>query len=252
VVAIGAGVAMTGLGLTAFSSALSAWFAKCMVFFQNAIGQVIQGRLSEEEKNKRAFDRGGSKEIAFGFTPRELGVIAAGAGIIGVLFFFAARTPFDVTILTIYVIMGGMALVMHELAHWYLNRKYQCSTEVQFWGTGTTIMFITAWLFGNVFAQPTLTLVRSKVPLEKRNLGLIMLSGPVFSVLIAIACLWLIPLGGLFRTAGVLGFSINLLAGVFELLPVAPCDGKEIYRWNRYIWALVFIPLILFYFIVNL
>ncbi|MFA6225529.1 MAG: hypothetical protein WC620_04955 [Methanoregula sp.] len=113
-------------------------------------------------------------------------------------------------------------------------------------------MFLTAWLFGNVFAQPTLTVIRSQIPLEKRSLGLIMLSGPVFSILIAIACLFLIHLGGVFRTAGMLGFSINLLTGVFELLPITPCDGKEVYVWNKCVWALIFIPLVLVYFLVNI
>ncbi|MDP3563904.1 MAG: M50 family metallopeptidase [Methanoregula sp.] len=252
VVAVGAGVAMTGLGLTAFGSAFSAWLAKLLVFVQSALGQVVQGRLSEDEKKKRALKAMEAKEIAFGFTRRELGVIALGAVIIGLLFFFAARTPFDLTTVAIYVIMGGIALCAHELAHWYLNRKYECSTEVQLWGLGSIIMFLTAWLFGNVFAQPTLTVVRSRIPLEKRSLGLIMLSGPVFSILIAIACLFLIPLGGVFRTAGMLGFSINLLAGVFELLPVTPCDGREVFAWNKFVWALVFVPLILIYFLVNI
>lgn len=227
VVAVGAGVAITGLGLTAFGSAVSALLAKLLIFIKSAFGQVVQGRLSEDEKKKRELRTAESKEIAFGFTWRELGVIATGAGIIGVLFFFAARTPFDPTTIAIYIIMGGLALCAHEIAHGYLNRKYQCSTEVQFWGLGTIIMFLTAWLFGSVFAQPTLTVVRSRIPLEKRSLGLIMLSGPIFSVLIAITCLFLIPLGGIFRTAGMLGFSINLLAGVFELLPVTPVTGES-------------------------
>ena len=251
-VAVGVGVAMTGLGLTGLGAAFSAWLSKLLLFIQNAFGQVIQGSFSEDEKKRRALPGAESKEIAFGFTQRELCVIAVGAVIIGLLFFFAARTPFDVTTVAVYVIMGGLALCAHEIAHWYLNRKYQCSTEVQFWGLGSLIMFLTAWLFGSVFAQPTLTVVRSRVPLGKRSLGLIMLSGPVFSVLIAITCLFLIPLGGVFRTAGMLGFSINLLAGVFELLPITPCDGKDVYTWNRFVWALVFVPLILMYFLVNI
>jgi hypothetical protein len=117
VVAIGAGVAMTGLGLTAFGSAFSAWLAKLLIFVQNALGQVIQGRLSEEEKKKRALKAAESKEIEFGFTQRELGVVAIGAVIIGILFFFAARTPVDLTTVAIYIIMGGVALCAHEITH---------------------------------------------------------------------------------------------------------------------------------------
>jgi len=97
-----------------------------------------------------------------------------------------------------------------------------------------------------------MTQVHEKAPLEKRSLGLIMLSGLVLSVLIAFGCLLLIPLGGLFVTAGMIGFSINLLEAVFEMLPIKPCDGRDVYFWNTAVWAVVFTPLILIYFIANL
>jgi Zn-dependent protease len=54
-----------------------------------------------------------------------------------------------------------------------------------------------------------------------------------------------------FRTAGIIGFSINMLTGVYELLPISPCDGKEVKEWNWIIWALIFIPLMVIYLIVT-
>jgi hypothetical protein len=252
VVAVGAGVAATGLGMSLFGSSLSVWFSKLASFIQNAIGQVLQGRLSDKEKEVRAITADTGSETILGISKREMGVIAVGAVIIGVLFLFAARVPPSPTLIAIYIIMGGIALMVHEIAHWYLNKKYHATTEVQLWGMGTLIMALTAWLFGSVFAQPTLTLVYSDTPLEKRNLGMIMLSGPVLSLIIAVACLCLVPLGGIWKTAGTIGFSINLLTSVFEMLPITPCDGKVVYAWNRLVWAAVFIPLILLYFVVNL
>jgi hypothetical protein len=188
----------------------------------------------------------------FGFTRSELMVIVIGAVILGVLFFYAARLPLDPAKIAVYIVMGGIALMTHEIAHWYMNRKYQSTTEIQFWGMGTILMALTSWLFGSVFAQPTLTVVHEKEPLEKRNLGIVMLSGPVMSLIIAFACLLLIPLGGLFVTAGTIGFSINLLQAVFEMLPVTSCDGRGVYLWNKGVWAVIFIPLLLIYFIANL
>jgi Zn-dependent protease len=252
VVAVGAGVAATGISMSLFGSSLSMWFSKLAGFIQNSVGQVLQGRLSDKEKEVRTISAETGSETILGISKRELGVIAIGAVIIGVLFIFAARIPVNPEILTIYIIMGGVALAVHEIAHWYLNKKYHATTEVQLWGMGTVIMALTAWLFGSVFAQPTLTLVYTENPLDKRSLGLIMLSGPVLSLIIAIACLCIIPLGGFLRTAGTVGFSINLLTAVFEMLPVTPCDGKVVYSWNRLVWAGIFIPLILLYFVVNL
>jgi hypothetical protein len=252
VVAVGAGVAATGISMSLFGSSLSMWFSKLAGFLQNAVGQVLQGRLSDKEKETRAIAADSGSDTILGISKRELGVLAIGAVIIGILFLFAARIPVNPEILAIYIIMGGIALAVHEIAHWYLNKKYHATTEVQLWGMGTLIMAVTAWLFGSVFAQPTLTLVYTDAPLDKRSLGLIMLSGPVLSLIIAVACLCLVPLGGFWKTAGMVGFSINLLTAVFEMLPITPCDGRVVYAWNRLVWAGVFIPLILLYFVVNL
>lgn len=89
-------------------------------------------------------------------------------------------------------------------------------------------------------------------PLDKKSLGLIMLSGTALSLIIAFACLCMIPFGGIWKTAGTIGFSINLLTAVFDMLPITPCDGKVVYAWDRLIWGFVAIPLLLLYFIVNL
>jgi Zn-dependent protease len=108
-------------------------------------------------------------------------------------------------------------------------------------------MFITAWLFGNAFAKPSRNLIRSGKALTPEEAAVIRLAGPLMSIGLAVLSLFLIPLGGLFVIAGSAGFTMNLLNGVFSLVPVAPNDGVEIYAWNRVIWALVFIPLIVFY-----
>jgi hypothetical protein len=252
IAAAGVGVAATAAGVSLFGSSLSIWFAKLASFLQNAFAQVLQGRLSDKEKAARTIVHSDQSDTILGISKRELGVIAAGAIIIGVLFFFAARVPFTFELLAIYIIMGGVALIIHEVAHWYLNKKYHATTEVQLWGLGTVIMALTAWLFGSVFAQPTLTLVYTENPLDKKSLGLIMLSGPALSLIIAFACLCMIPFGGIWKTAGTIGFSINLLTAVFDMLPITPCDGKVVYAWDRLIWGVVAVPLLLLYFIVNL
>jgi hypothetical protein len=244
---VAAGIALTAIGLSAFGSSAGIWFANLVSFLQNAIGQVIAGKLSVKDKEKRSFDYITERRAFLGFSVREVGILAAGALLIGVLFFFAARNPIDPILVGIYIVMGGVALTFHEIGHWYLTRRYECYTEVRFWGLGAIIMVITSWFFGNVFAQPTLTLVRHRLPLDQRSIGLIMLSGPALSVLIALLCLCLVPLGGLFRTAGMIGFMINLMAGVFELLPIQPCDGSDVRGWSRAIWALVFLPLVVIY-----
>jgi hypothetical protein len=64
---------------------------------------------------------------------------------------------------------------------------------------------------------------------------------------VAIVSLFMIPLGGLFVIAGSAGFSMNLLNAVFSLVPVKYSEGADVYAWNKLIWAVVFIPMIVLF-----
>ena len=246
-VSVAAAIALTSIGVTAFGSAISSWFAGIMSFLENAAGGVIANMLADRDRKNKSLEYITERRAILGFSVREVCILAAGALLIGILFFFATRDPVDPVLLGIYIVMGGVALIFHEIGHWYLTKRYECYTEVRFWGLGAIIMLLTSWLFGNVFAQPTVTLVRHRVPLDERGNGLIMLSGPVLSALIALGCLCLIPFGGVLATAGMIGFMINLMTGIFELLPIRPCDGSDVKRWNPAVWVLVFVPLMIIY-----
>jgi Zn-dependent protease len=249
---VAAGITLTGIGLTAVGSWISLWLGHLVTFLQNAVGGVVANKLAAKDKGRHTIDYYTERRAFLGFSVREALVLVAGALLIGILFLFAARDPVDPILIGIYIVMGGLALIVHELGHWYLTRRYGCYTEVRFWGLGAVIMLITSWLFGNVFAQPTMTLVRHHQPLDRRSTALIMLAGPLVSVLIALLCLCLVPLGGIFRTAGMIGFMINLLTGVFELLPVPPCDGSEVRSWSTGVWLLIFLPLMGIYLVVTI
>ena len=54
-----------------------------------------------------------------------------------------------------------------------------------------------------------------------RSSAVIRLAGPLMSIGLAVVSLFLIPLGGLFVIAGSAGFTMNLLNGVFSLVPVS-------------------------------
>jgi Zn-dependent protease len=108
-------------------------------------------------------------------------------------------------------------------------------------------MLATAWFFGNAFAKPSRTVIRSKEELAPVENALVRLAGPLMSMMVAIVSLLLIPLGGLWALAGTTGFSMNLLNSVFSLVPVRPNDGVEIFAWNKAAWAVIFFPLIAFY-----
>ncbi len=246
---VATGIALAGLA-AAFGSSLSGFWDMIIAFLKNAIGGNLAGRYMEKEKEACREETSPAKRYQ-GFSRIEVLVLAAGAVILGLLFLFADRKPFDPDLVAIYVIMGGIALILHELGHIVVERRYGVRTQVRFWGTGTIIMALTAWLFGNVFAQPYFTGTRNDESLDKKKAGLVMLAGPGVSVIVAVLCLALVPLGGIFAAAGLVGFVMNLMTAVFEMLPIVPCEGKTVFSWKPVAWACFFIPVFIAYIVVT-
>lgn len=253
VAAVVSGAAIGSLGLLSGATSLSSWFSRLFDLIRGVTGTESTEMLGDQIKMKRGvIHTGTGGEIFFGFSSTELAVVLLGALAFGLAFFFADRNTIQWEPLLIFIIVGGVTTIIHEVAHWLVANRYSTNSELQFWGFGTIIMFLTAWLFGDVFAQPTLTVTQSETPLERRETGLVMIAGPLISLIFALVSLTLIPGGGVLATAGTIGFSMNLLLCVYSLLPIKPLDGEGVYQWNKGIWALFFIPVLVTYIAVNM
>jgi Zn-dependent protease len=110
-------------------------------------------------------------------------------------------------------------------------------------------MFLTAWLYGNAFAQSYRNLVNRPGEDNVREMGIEMIAGPCISIILMLVFLAIIPFGDIWAIAGGVGFTINLITAVYSLMPIETMDGLAIWRWNRALYLLLFIPLIAFYFI---
>ena len=247
--AVIAGVTLSVIGtLASGSAALSQLWDKITGLLKNFLGSETIGMMNASEIEKRGI-RPSEKlsAIILGLSSREILVIGISALGFAAAFILQDRLELKPATVIIFVCVGGIATILHDLAHKYCAYRAGHITEYQFWGLGTVTMLSTAWLFGNAFAKPSRTVIRSEKKPSLEEAAIIKLAGPLMSMGVAILSLFLIPLGGLFVIAGSAGFSMNLLNCVFSLVPVKPNDGVEIYGWNKLVWATVFIPLIVFY-----
>jgi Zn-dependent protease len=247
--AVVAGVMLSVIGTTAGGSAALSWlWDKITQLLEKFWGSEITGLMNSSEIEKRGIRPSENlSAIVLGLSSREMLVIGISAFIFAVAFIIQDHLDLDLVTVLIFVCVGGITTILHDLAHKYGAYRYGCITEYKVWGLGTFTMLFTAWLFGNAFAKPSRTLVRSEKILSPEKAAIIKLAGPLMSLGVAIVFLFLIPLGGLFAFAGSTGFSMNLLNSVFSLVPVKPNDGVEVYTWNKLVWAIMFIPLIAFY-----
>ena len=247
--AVVAGVTISVIGTTAGGSAALSWiWDKITQLLEKFLGSEITGLMNSSEIEKRGIRPSENlSAIILGLSFREILVIGISAFIFAAAFILQNQLDLDLVPVLIFVCVGGITTILHDLAHKYGAYRHGCITEYKVWGLGTVTMLSTAWLLGNAFAKPSRTLVRSEKILLPKEAAIIKLAGPIMSLGVAIVSLFLIPLGGLFAVAGSAGFSMNLLNSVFSLVPVKPNDGVEIYAWNKLVWAVVFIPLIAFY-----
>ena len=247
--AVAAGIVISLIGtLASGSTLLSRLWNKTTSLIEKFLGSETTGLINITEIEKRGLRPAENlPAVLLGLSLREILVIVLSALGFAAAFLLQDRLELKLATVIIFVCAGGIATILHDLAHKYSAYRCGCITEYQFWSLGTITMLLTAWLFGNAFAKPSRTLIRSGKTLMPEEAARIKLAGPLMSMGMAVVSLFLIPLGGLFVVAGSAGFSMNLLNCLFSLVPVKPNDGVEIFAWNKLVWAVIFLPLFAFY-----
>jgi Zn-dependent protease len=249
VAAVAAGVSVSICGtLISGNPFFTRLSAKIAELFKNFMSSEASGLMSSTEISSRGIRPAENlSQVIFGLSGREIMVTGITALGFAAAFILQDRLEIKIATLVIFLCTGAIAQILHDLAHKYAAYHFGSITEYQFWSIGAITMLATAWFFGNAFAKPSRTVIRSRRELTPEENALVRLAGPLMSMLVAIVSLLLIPLGGLWALAGTTGFSMNLLNSVFSLVPVKPNDGVEIFTWNKAAWAVIFFPMIAFY-----
>jgi PKD repeat protein len=222
--------------------------AKLAKFFADLLGGHAVEKMSEAEIERRGIAVRKSEHRNFGLSASEMIVIEVAVIMLALAFILADRAELSLTVVLIYITVGAISIVLHDFAHRYFATKNGYDADIQFWGLGTAVMFITAWLYGNAFAQSYRNLVNRPEESDVRENGIEMVSGPVVSIILMLLFLAIIPLGGVIAIAGGIGFTINLITAVYSLMPIKTMDGHAVWKWNRAVYLVLFIPMIAFYF----
>lgn len=152
------------------------------------------------------------------------------------------------------------AFVLHEIGHKIAANHYGYPASFSYSRNGLlTAAFVSIFL-GFLFAAPGAVMIYG-YPSKKEN-GIISLAGPLTNLAIAALAFILFIIGivlsailgfpGIILTILWVVFSINIIIGAFNLIPIGVLDGAKILKWNKIVYALmviVFIPAVLFVFL---
>jgi PKD repeat protein/Zn-dependent protease len=228
--------------------ALSHIGPKLVKFFMDLAGGHAVEKVSEAEIARRGIAVQQSERHFLGLSAAELIIIEVAVIMLALAFVLADRVELTLQNVLIYILVGAISVVLHDFAHRYFATKHGQDADTRFWGLGTVIMFLTAWLYGNAFAQSYRNVVNRQGEENIRDTGIEMVAGPCISIILMVLFLALTGLGGICAIAGSVGFTINLITAVYSLMPIKTMDGSGIWRWNRGVYLLLFIPMIAFYF----
>ena len=205
-------------------------------------------KLSAAEVEKRGIALYQRERLFLGLSAIEIIVIEVAVIMVAIAFILADRAELTLQTVLTYILVGAISVLLHDFAHRYFATRHGHDADTQFWGLGTIIMFLTAWLYGNAFAQSYRNLVNRQGEAEPHELGIEMVAGPCVSIVLMVLFLSISQLGGPWAIAGGVGFSINLITAVYSLMPIETMDGGAVWKWNRAVYLILFLPMIAFYF----
>jgi PKD repeat protein len=220
---------------------------KFLKFFAELFGEHAVEKLSDKEIAARKLAVRKMEQRYFGLSATEVLVIEGAVIIVALAFMLADRVELTLDMVLIYIAVGAVSVVLHDFAHRYFATKHGQDADTRFWGLGTVIMFITAWLFGNAFGASYRNLVNRNDDEDPKTIGIEMVAGPVVSIILTFVFLAMVMLGGVWAIAGGIGFVINLITAVYSLMPIETMDGLAIWRWNKLLYLALFIPVFVFY-----
>ncbi|MCX8200037.1 MAG: site-2 protease family protein [Candidatus Micrarchaeota archaeon] len=152
----------------------------------------------------------------------------------------------------IMILTVGMAFILHEMAHKAVAQHYGAYAAFRVWPLGL-LMALVFSVFGFVLAAPGAVYIYAPHITRKQN-GLISLAGPVTNMVLALAFAALLPVvvvtfgpQSILSEIALIGYSINGILALFNLLPIFPLDGSKVLSWNWIIWVGAFATALLIY-----
>jgi hypothetical protein len=167
--------------------------------------------------------------------------------ILGGAFTFITSFGLKIDIFVTWIIISAIVVIVPKAIQYIVAGKKGILAEYRLWWGGILIMILTTVIFRYVFGQPVRTEIEREDECDKKKLAIVMLAGPLVSILLSSIFLVMYLMKGTYASLGLMGLEMSLLTSVVTFLPISPMDGERVYVWNKIIWAVIFFPVLFVY-----
>lgn len=165
-------------------------------------------------------------------TALAFAVLFSGSGRTNLQYYLSSEFA---TVLLLAALTAGLGVILHELMHRVVARRFGATAHFVA-NDGMLLISILIAFTGFLFAAPGA--VWHSGYLTKRQFGLIAAAGPITNMVLAVLFLGALVIareGAVSETLlfGLyMGFQVNGILGVFNMLPFGPIDGAKVLNWS--------------------
>lgn len=141
---------------------------------------------------------------------------------------------------------AGLGFLLHELTHKFVAQRYGCVAEFRAWDQFLFLALGMAAFIGFLFAAPGAVMISGMI--TRRENGIVSVAGPATNYVLGFLFLGLTFLIPAFKSIFLIGFSINMMLGLFNMIPFGPLDGLKVFYWNKVAWGAMVVVGIFFVF----
>jgi parallel beta-helix repeat protein len=180
----------------------------------------------------------------------NIAVSLLGAVIFGAAFTFISGSAYVniIEVFAILTLIGGVVVIVPKGVQYLAANREGMSVEYRLWWGGLLVIALSTLLLGGkIFGQPVRTAIERENEYERKKLALVKIIGPFVSIILSVSFFLLYVKGGIYASLAWTGLNMSLLTAVVSFLPIAPMEGEYLYKWNKLVWGIFFILLVIAY-----
>jgi len=152
-----------------------------------------------------------------------------------------------------FVLVGTLLIVMFRIfIEGILIKMYDLTVRYKVWWWGNIVILLSALIFMEPYGIPVQKRYEGVDSLSKKRFGIISITQTLSISFFLIPCYYMMAYadeGSIIWNLGNIQSIILFMLIAYHLFPFRPFDGHGIYKWNRGVWAVLFVPSIGLFFL---